>query len=358
MPNHYSLIAFTDREGLHAAIPLNNKVNREIYLTFDDGIEAGTEEVIDLLNRKGVRGTFFLIGKRIESAYKRDKEMCLRVLKKIYENHAIGNHSYSHTNEHYSAYYNKGGVKIGGTDTNPIRRSVKDDFAKAKDTILFYLAIANGKNNPPTSFSEKYPAAKNQTKGLIRFPGTNTWYIKDKNIYTIKCINRDRAWYNLNPWSCTEDTKEEALELGKHYNIFGWDCEWKMNAPHAVDLIRKKINEKEQTKTIDYLNIDDIDPYINLSDKKYIHYDRPEQSMENIKEELLDLVYKSPYNPFDNVAKTPEKVVLLMHEREFRKGILKGNTVDLNDTTHLDKLGKLIDYFKRIKAKFNTLDKY
>lgn len=131
-----------------------------------------------------------------------------------------------------------------------------------------------------------------------------------------------------------------------------------MNATHAVDLIRKKINEKEQNKTINYLNIDDIDTYINLSDKKYIHYDRPEQSMENIKEELLDLVYKSPYNPFDNVAKTPEKVVLLMHVREFRKGILKGNTVDLNDTTYLDKLGKLIDYFKRIKTKFNTLDKY
>lgn len=95
---------------------------REIYLTFDDGIQAGTEEVVDLLNEKGV-----------ESAYKRDSAMCLRVLKKIYDNHAIGNHSYSHANDFYTNYYRVGGVKIG-TDENgkAVRRSVVDDFAKAK----------------------------------------------------------------------------------------------------------------------------------------------------------------------------------------------------------------------------------
>lgn len=37
-------------------------VQREIYLTFDDGIQAGTEEVLQVLRDTGVKGTFFLTG--------------------------------------------------------------------------------------------------------------------------------------------------------------------------------------------------------------------------------------------------------------------------------------------------------
>lgn len=35
-------------------------VKREVYLTFDDGIQAGTEEVLEVLKETGVKGTFFL----------------------------------------------------------------------------------------------------------------------------------------------------------------------------------------------------------------------------------------------------------------------------------------------------------
>ena len=35
-------------------------VQREIYLTFDDGIQAGTEEVLQLLKEKGIKGTFMV----------------------------------------------------------------------------------------------------------------------------------------------------------------------------------------------------------------------------------------------------------------------------------------------------------
>lgn len=59
-------IVFNGRDGVSHDSPKvpvvnkENKVTREIYLTFDDGIQAGTEEVLELLKRKGIKGTFFL----------------------------------------------------------------------------------------------------------------------------------------------------------------------------------------------------------------------------------------------------------------------------------------------------------
>ena len=63
----------------------DDNIKREIYLTFDDGLEQGTEEILELLKEKKIKATFFLIGKRIESFYKRDKTLCLKLLKDIYE---------------------------------------------------------------------------------------------------------------------------------------------------------------------------------------------------------------------------------------------------------------------------------
>lgn len=328
---------------------ISYNINREIYLTFDDGIEAGTEDVVDLLDKKGVRGTFFLIGKQIESAYKRDKSLCLRVLNKIYNNHAIGNHSYSHANEFYSSFYTQGGVRIDKNEK--IRRGVVADFAKAKNVILYYLALANGQTDSPTTFDNHYPAAKNQKKGLLRFPGTNTWYIND-GIKDIKCTTRGQ-------WKlCETDTEEHAEILVKAYAIFGWDCEWTMTVPTALsDKIRTSIQRKIDDNTIDFNDLDHINPYFDLYSQEYIQLNRPVESVTEMRDRLLDLLYKSSW-PFDNVAKTPEKVVLLMHDRQFRKGKLLGGAVNLNDTTYLDNLDKLITYFQSIKAKFNTLDEY
>ena len=56
---------------------------------------------------------------------------------------------------------------------------------------------------------------------------------------------------------------------------------------------------------------------------------------------ILDLVYYSPLQPFDNISKSPGKVVLLMHERMFRKGKLNNNKeVDKKDKSELEKLGE------------------
>ncbi len=333
---------------------LNNKIKREIYLTFDDGLEQGTEEIIELLKEKGVKATFFLIGKRVESMHNRDKKLCFKLLKDIYENHAIGNHSYSHANEFYNSYYREGGVVIKDINGNKTRRNVVDDFAKSKNTLFYYLALAQGKSNPlKDGYSDSLLKSKNQKKALARFPGTNTWYIKDK-IIDIKYTNR------LNDLDFPkQDTKEEAEIIGKTYSILGWDCEWQMGNPKTNALIKQTIQDKINKKTIRYDSLDDTDPFFDLYDKKYINYDRPVQSVEEIKDELLDLLYSSDYQPLDASGKIRGKAILLMHDRLFRKGAMdKNNEVNKDDKSELKKLGELIDYFKKINVEFKTLDEY
>jgi len=63
---------------------------RSVALTFDDGpSSASTEALLEILRRKGVKATFFVIGRRAE-----DRPDLLRAL--LADGHAVGNHTYSH----------------------------------------------------------------------------------------------------------------------------------------------------------------------------------------------------------------------------------------------------------------------
>jgi peptidoglycan-N-acetylmuramic acid deacetylase len=63
---------------------------RVIYLTFDQGYEAGfTGRILDTLREKGVRATFFLTG-----SYVRDEPGLVRRM--VAEGHLVGNHTQTH----------------------------------------------------------------------------------------------------------------------------------------------------------------------------------------------------------------------------------------------------------------------
>lgn len=64
-----------------------------VALTFDDGPDpASTPALLDLLARKGVRATFFCIGKRVA----RHRELARRIAA---EEHLVGNHSFAHSRQ-------------------------------------------------------------------------------------------------------------------------------------------------------------------------------------------------------------------------------------------------------------------
>lgn len=63
----------------------------KVFLTFDDGPnEPYTSQILDILKEFGIRATFFVCGKNIE----RYPEVTKRI---VYDGHAIGNHTYSHS---------------------------------------------------------------------------------------------------------------------------------------------------------------------------------------------------------------------------------------------------------------------
>ena len=69
--------------------PVNNE-EKVVYLTFDDGPTPKiTEDILDVLQSKNVKATFFVVGKEIQGREE--------ILKRIYkEGHSIGLHTFSH----------------------------------------------------------------------------------------------------------------------------------------------------------------------------------------------------------------------------------------------------------------------
>ncbi len=83
-----------DLERLYPNLVLRTgkNVGKLVSLTFDDGPDTTyTPALLDVLKEKGVRATFFLIGKRVEE----NPQIAKRIAE---EGHLVGNHTYSHAN--------------------------------------------------------------------------------------------------------------------------------------------------------------------------------------------------------------------------------------------------------------------
>ena len=66
------------------------EAEKSIYLTFDDGpSDRITPKILDVLREEGVRATFFVVGRNVETR----KQLTRRILD---EGNSVGIHSYSH----------------------------------------------------------------------------------------------------------------------------------------------------------------------------------------------------------------------------------------------------------------------
>ena len=68
----------------------------KVYLTFDDGPSKYTDDILDILDKYGVKATFFVVGKDSDFAREAMQEIVNR-------GHTLGMHSYTHK---YSEIYN------------------------------------------------------------------------------------------------------------------------------------------------------------------------------------------------------------------------------------------------------------
>jgi peptidoglycan/xylan/chitin deacetylase (PgdA/CDA1 family) len=116
---------------------------RAVTLTFDDGPDPEwTPRVLDLLEREGVRGAFFLIGRRAETA----PAIARRIAG---AGHDLGNHTWSHTSL----------WRCGPRDTE---REIQDG----------HTAIAQAAGAPPRFFRPPWGKTNLAMFGALRRLGT------------------------------------------------------------------------------------------------------------------------------------------------------------------------------------------
>ncbi len=269
------------------------------FLTFDDGLQPGTQEVYNVIKSKGVKATFFLTGAHTKYAVETMKQGPL--LKKLAEDPEIdlGNHSSSHANQYYEGYYDKGGVLLKDGKT---RRTVLDDFKHCDKTLSKSLGLTSPK---------KWNHA--------RLPGRNTWR-------AVPGVADETAGDVFGPG----DTYDEANALkSAGYQIYGWDYEWEMDFDGTT-------NHSDYDAEVDRACESAADK-ICWREENYRKSFRFISTVDRVKYDASAAAAAANNKItawFQGPRKTG-KLIILMHERAFR-----------GPKEHTDKLANFIDALK------------
>jgi peptidoglycan/xylan/chitin deacetylase (PgdA/CDA1 family) len=157
--------------GDHPAAP-----QYHIYLTFDDGPSSGSQLVNALSQKDSLPINVFLIGCNVCATSKS------RQLFREYQANPlveIGNHSYTHAQRHYAAWFKQ-----------PVK--VLADFDRSRDSLQ-------------------------QTNSLTRLPG--------RNFFRLDNLSRDEY--------CNGKEAADTL-AARGYQIFGWDLEWRSRPGNGI----------------------------------------------------------------------------------------------------------------------------
>lgn len=189
------------KEPVKSKIPKIENENQDddrrvIYLTFDDGPNRGTENLLKILHKRNVAATTFLVGQHAIGSQKQRKD--LEILRKdsLIE---LANHSYTHAHNRYDSFYK-----------NP--EFVLQDFNAAKDSLKL-------------------------TNKIARTPGRNIWRLN--NITSTDIKSSTVAANNLQ-------------KAG--YKIIGWDLEWK-----PTNKMELKGNHQAMLKKVDSIFFNDLE---------------------------------------------------------------------------------------------------
>lgn len=153
---------------VQVAAPVKKK-KKKIYLTFDDGPNKGTQNVLDIVKDEEIPVTFFIIGEHVYASINQNITWdSLQTTEGI----EICNHSYTHANHnHFEKFYQS-------------PDSVVSDFQRSQDSLQL-------KNN------------------IVRTPGRNAWRIDSLQFTDLK---KSKA---------AVDSLQNA-----GFIVMGWDLEW------------------------------------------------------------------------------------------------------------------------------------
>ena len=190
------------KETVQVVTPVKKK-KKKIYLTFDDGPNKGTRNVLDIVKDEKIPVTFFIVGEHVFASVNQNNTWdSLRIAEQI----EICNHSYSHAGNKYDKFYQS-------------PDSVVADFQRAHDSLDL-------KNN------------------IVRTPGRNTWRI-DSIQYT-----------DLKKSKAAVDSLQKA-----GFIVMGWDLEWHydhkdLTVKNSADELLKQIDSvfnNKKTKSPEHL---------------------------------------------------------------------------------------------------------
>ena len=144
------------------------KKKKKIYLTFDDGPNKGTKNVLDIVQQEEVPVTFFIVGEHVFASVGQNQVWdSLRMARNI----ELCNHSYTHAHNRYSKFYKE-------------PETVVKDMEKTKESLL-------------------------PDNNIVRAPGRNSWRIDSLHFTDIK----------------KSKTAMDSLQQAG-FVVFGWDLEW------------------------------------------------------------------------------------------------------------------------------------
>ena len=176
---------------------------KKIYITFDDGPNKGTRNVLQAVKEDNIPASFFIVG---EHVFDSPKQTQTWELLKVDSTIELCNHSYTHAHNRYTSFYNK-------------PSGVVADFQRSQQALQF-------------------------SNNIARMPGRNAW--------RIDTIDHTDIYES----SAAIDSLHAA-----GFSIMGWDIEWmfdhKTLAPDtAIDLMLRRIDNlllAEKTKTPGHL---------------------------------------------------------------------------------------------------------
>ncbi|RYD80331.1 MAG: hypothetical protein EOP53_08220 [Sphingobacteriales bacterium] len=178
------------------------KKKKTIYLTFDDGPNKGTKNVLDIINDEQIPATLFVIGEHVYGS-KLQAAVYDSVRQSAYIE--LANHSYTHAHNKFSKFYSE-------------PDAVVNDFKRCADSLSL-------------------------SSNIVRTPGRNIWRLND-----IKQTDNHLS-------------KDAADALQKYgYTVMGWDLEWhfndKLQAIQTYEQVANQIDSMfvhNRTKTTDHL---------------------------------------------------------------------------------------------------------
>ncbi|MBK9532922.1 MAG: polysaccharide deacetylase family protein [Chitinophagaceae bacterium] len=179
------------------------KKKKTIYLTFDDGPNKGTQNLVHIVKGEEIPVTLFIVGEHVYGS-KAQHEIFDSLVNCIYVE--IANHSFTHAFKNkYLTFYQ-------------VPDSVLNDFKRCADSLQL-------------------------SSRIVRTPGRNIWRTKNVNSTDLKTS------------ACAADSL-----FANNFNVVGWDLEWHYNSnlelKNTSDDMLMQVDSMfvhAKTKTLDHL---------------------------------------------------------------------------------------------------------